>query len=102
MVEYVVGFPVETRLAASPRASKGDGASPVSTTHGMGARLASTSSELPASCSLVAVLLEESILIMWACICSGFPFRTFHTLRASSGVPSERRSEEQTSELPVT
>src|ERR1700687_3001536 len=54
------------------------------------ARLASISSELPASISLVEVLSEESILMMWATICNGFPFSTPHTLSASSGVPSER------------
>src|SRR5208282_2744769 len=55
----------------------------------MSARLASTSSELPASASLVAVLLEVSILMMWATICNGLPFNVLHTVSASAGVPSE-------------
>src|SRR5258708_13301968 len=54
----------------------------------MSARLASISSWLPASFSL----LDDSILLTWDTICSGFPFSALHTLSASSGVPSERTS----------
>src|SRR5208282_3324046 len=49
-------------------------------------RLASISSELPASCSL----LGDSIVITCATICSGFPLSAVHTFSASSGVHSER------------
>src|SRR6202140_3935810 len=57
----------------------------------MSARLASISSELPASCSLVA-LPDESILMTCATICNGFPFSTLQTFSASSGFPSDRHN----------
>ena len=65
----------------------------------MSARLASISSWLPAKCSLVGestllplasvVFSGASIAMIWACICSGFPFSALNTFSASSGVPSE-------------